>query len=51
MYDIDPKISLLHKSTLNSDQPYSFYVHELKGNSLREYEQTADKVVQFLERV
>lgn len=51
LFDKNPKITQLHKCTLNSDKPYSFFVNELKGNSLKEYEITASRVVQYLERV
>jgi len=50
LFDKNPKITQLHKCTLNSDKPYSFFVNELKGNSLKEYELTASRVVHYLER-
>ena len=49
--DENPKISLLQKSTIMTDRPHSFEVHQVTGASLKDYEAPAARLVHFLERV
>ena len=51
MTNNNPKISFSNKTTINTENFNSFKITLVKGNSLKEFEIIADRVVKFLEKV